>query len=74
MSMWRSPHKRGKWPTTKPTTYKNVGGSNKSGNQGSGVKHIPIQPPGYPSGKCLGAGREALCRCGTHNRSVRGGR
>lgn len=42
------------------------------GNKGDRGKHkVAIQPPGYPSGKCLGANdRRGVCRCGKHNRRV----
>lgn len=43
----------------------------EDGNKGEGKNHRrPTQPVGYPSGKCMGAGKEALCRCGKHNRSA----
>lgn len=43
------------------------------------TKRVPIQPEGFPSGKCLGHKAEAkvngrtvlVCRCGNHNRSAR---
>ena len=56
------------WPFKK-SVAKSTG---VSGNKNRD-KH-PIQPPGYPSGICLGSGKEASCRCGKHNRSAAGRR
>lgn len=74
--MLRSPHKRGRRISLKSIgkTYKTAVSGNKGGRSGAGSKRRPIQPPGYPSGKCMGAGKEAVCRCGKHNRSAASGR
>jgi len=45
--------------------------ANEDGNKSNQPVRRAIQPPGYPSGKCLGAGREANCRCGKHNPNAR---
>jgi hypothetical protein len=66
MTMWSSPHKRGRRRSLRVKEYKTSTGGNRGGNSGGGVKRVPDQPPGYPSGKCLGAGKEHFCRCGKH--------
>lgn len=50
--------------------------SKEDGNKGDGKKknRRAIQMPGMPSGECLGAGKEAQCRCGKHNPFARGRR
>lgn len=73
--MARSPHKRGVRRSLRVKEYKTTVSGNKGGRQGDkGKSKRPIQPPGYPSGKCLGAGKEANCRCGKHNASAVRGR